>query len=287
MYIAPRMKEIIIEEYTQHLIEEEKSSNTIEKYKRDVKKFLTYCGQQEVDKQLVLAYKEELLTTYKTTSLNSMLVAMNHFLQWYGAPNLQVRTVKIQRELFRNPEKELTKQEYERLVDCAEEKGDKRLSLMVQTICVTGIRVSELQYVKVESLATRRSEVNCKGKKRIIFLPIELCRKLLQYCKEHQIKSGSIFVTKKGKILDRSNIWKMMKCLCEKARVDSRKVFPHNLRHLFARTYYQVNKDLGKLADLLGHVSIETTRIYTMESGKSHDKQLEKMALIRKYKNTT
>lgn len=287
MYITLGEQETIIGQYTQHLIEEEKTPNTIKKYRRDVRKFLSYCKEQVVNKQLVLSYKEHLLTQYKTTSVNSMLVAMNHFLHWYGHIELQVRTVKIQRELFENPQKELTKEEYERLVHCAEKKGDIRLALIVQSICATGIRVSELPYITVEALATRRSEVRCKGKKRIIFLPKELCRKLVQYCKGHQIKSGAVFVTKKGKVLDRSNIWKMMKALCEVAQVASSKVFPHNLRHLFARTYYEVNKDLGKLADLLGHTSIETTRIYTMESGENHDKQLEKMGLIVENTATT
>ncbi|MFI3327299.1 MAG: tyrosine-type recombinase/integrase [Clostridia bacterium] len=268
-------------EYKSYLINEEKSKNTIEKYLRDIKKFLDFIPEEiDIEKRVILDFKENLIENYKATSVNSILAAVNSFMDWLGLPQLKVKPIKIQREIFSNPEKELTQREYERLIKTAEKDGNRKLSLLIQTICSTGIRVSELKFINVQAVHTGRAFVSCKGKKRIVFLPKELCRVLKGFMREQNIKDGFIFRTKTGKALDRSNIWKMMKRLCKDARVKQSKVFPHNLRHLFARTYYKIEKDISRLADILGHSNINTTRIYTIESGNTHAKQIEKMKLV-------
>ncbi|MFI3214277.1 MAG: tyrosine-type recombinase/integrase [Eubacteriales bacterium] len=266
--------------YEVFLEEEEKSHNTISKYCKDIRMFLEYLNGAEIDKKKIMQFKEALLEKYMPNSVNSILAAINHFLGWLGQENNKVKLIKIHKDIFSNPEKEITKEEYLRLVKCAKEKGDIRLSLLLQTICGTGIRVSELRYITVDAVILGRVQVNCKGKNRTVFLSKQLCKALKKYCKDENIQSGGIFLTKTGKALDRSNIWKMMKGLCCQAKVDESKVFPHNLRHLFAKAYYQVNKDIAKLADLLGHTNINTTRIYMMESGTNHRRQLEKMNLF-------
>lgn len=209
-----------------------------------------------------------------------MLAAINNFLDWIGEPQYKVKLLKIQKKLFTDAEKELTKQEYIKLVETAEKEKNERLSLVMQTICATGIRVSELRYITVEAARKGSIKVNSKGKIRVIFLPNKLCDLLIKYCKKQGRKTGIIFCTKNGKPLDRSNIWKDMKLLCKKAKIESEKVFPHNLRHLFARTYYKKEKDLSRLADLLGHTSVNTTKIYTMESGIEHVKQINHLKLL-------
>lgn len=269
-------------QFEAYLRAEERSVNTIGKYLRDVKTFFAYLRntQHVIEKSAVLLWKEMLLQQYAPSSVNSMLAAVNHFLQWCGIPECKVKPVKIQRALFAKPEKELTRNEYLSLVEAAERAENSRLALLLQTLCATGIRVSELRFITVATLHTGRAAVDNKGKCRTVFLPTQLCRVLRQYCKERQIAAGPVFCTKSGTPIDRSNIWKDMKALCASAGVSPDKVFPHNLRHLFARTYYQMEKDISRLADLLGHTSVDTTRIYTMESGLEHAKQLNRMHLV-------
>lgn len=268
-----------IEEYMDHLRHEERSENTIKKYIHDMRMFLEFLDGRNVDKGVTRAWKESLQRRYATSSVNSMLAAVNHFFEWQGWLDCKVKFIKTQRQLFEKQERELSQEEYVRLVKTAENQNH-RLSMVIQTICATGIRVSELPFITVESVAKGSALVDCKGKQRQVFLPSRLCGMLKTYISQEQIKRGSIFLTKTGNPLDRSNIWREMKKLCENAGVDSEKVFPHNLRHLFARTYYELEKDISRLADLLGHSSINTTRIYTLESGKQHVKQLERMKLV-------
>ena len=268
----------LVRDYENYLVEEERSRNTITKYMRDLKSYFIFLQGEAVTKESLVCWKEKLTQTYLPASVNSMLAAVNGFLEWAGYPQYRVKPLKIQREIFTKPEKELSKEEYIRLVKAAEEKQNCRLIL--QTICATGIRVSELQFITLETARTGRTVVDCKGKKRTVFLPGALSRALQEYCREHGIKEGVVFRTKNRKPLDRSNIWRDMKNLCCSAGVEPEKVFPHNLRHLFARTYYHMEKDLSRLADLLGHSNVTTTRIYTMESGLEHAKQVERMGLV-------
>lgn len=270
-----------IEEFKNYLVEEEKSKATLEKYERDLKAFHLWIGEEELSKACVLNYKAYLCDNYATASVNSMLSSINSFftyLEWY---ELRVKTIKVQKQIFASNEKELTKSEYERLLSAAKAKSNQRLYLLMQTICSTGIRVSELQFITVEAISRGRAEINCKGKRRCAFLPTELCKILKEYVKEQKIKSGAVFISKNGNPLDRSNIWSDMKKLCKEAGVSEKKVFPHNLRHLFARTYYTLQKDIVRLADILGHSSVNTTRIYTMETGEIHRKQIQRLGLLR------
>lgn len=270
-----------MEQYRQHLLEAEKSATTIEKYLRDIYVFYQWTNGKEIDKSKVLEYKSMLTERYSVASVNSILSSLNSFfnyLEWY---ELRVKTIKVQKQIFASTEKELTKAEYERLLKAAQSKHNERLYLLMQTICSSGIRVSELRFITAESLQKEYAEVNNKGKRRIVYLPRELCKILKAYCKLQNRKSGAVFVTKNGKPLDRSNIWSDMKKLCKEANVSKKKVFPHNLRHLFARTYYSLQKDIVRLADILGHSSVNTTRIYTMESGEIHRRQIQKLGLLR------
>lgn len=269
-----------LKEYETHLYSEERSENTVRKYDRDLRAFFSHLGDDEVSKEAVLCWKEALIKDYAPTSVNSMLAAVNSFFDWLGLAQYRVKPLRIQRNIFSQPEKELTQAEYNRLVEAARKKKNERLALLLQTICATGIRVSELKFITVAAVQTGRATVDCKGKTRTVFLPKELCRSLNRYCKEQRITSGVVFRTASGTALDRSNIWRDMKSLCESAGVEQSKVFPHNLRHLFARTYYTLEKDLSRLADLLGHSNVATTRIYTMESGTEHIRQLERMGLV-------
>lgn len=263
--------------FQEYLIQEEKSALTVEKYLRDVGRFLCWLGERELVKTQVLAYKEELISQYAIASVNSMLSSLNCYLDYIGRRDCCVKTVKQQRRTFLPEEKELTKQEYTRLLNAAREKP--RLCLLMQTICSTGIRVSEHKYITVEAAKNGYAEVRAKGKYRTVFLPGKLCKELLKYAKAQKIETGSIFITVSGKPLDRCNIWAEMKKLCATAGVRREKVFPHNLRHLFARIFYGMEKDIVRLADILGHSSVNTTRIYTMESGSTHRRQIEKMQL--------
>ena len=270
-----------IEEFENYLIEEEKAFATLEKYVRDVKAFSSWLGESELDKMKVLAYKEQLKKSYAPASVNSVLSSLNSFFEFNEWHGLKVKMLKIQRQIFAERSKELTKEEYERLLRAAKEKSNKKLYYLMQTICSSGIRVSELSEITVEAVKNRKATINCKGKMRVVILPEALCRMLSEFIKKEGIKSGSVFVTKSGKALDRSAIWKMMKALCERAGVNREKVFPHNLRHLFARTYYSLQKDIVRLADILGHSSVNTTRIYTMETGDVHRRQIQNLGLLR------
>ncbi|MBQ7839737.1 MAG: tyrosine-type recombinase/integrase [Lachnospiraceae bacterium] len=270
-----------IEDFRVKLIEEERSLATIDKYMRDIRFFFQWLGKENVvEKEKVIAYKNELVQKYAMASVNSILAALNSFFKGMGWYDCVVRSVKVQREAFRTKEQELTKAEYYRLLNAAREKGNTRLYHIMQTICSTGIRVSELQFITVESLQTKRATVHLKGKTRTILLTPQLCRELNRYVKENHLKTGSIFITRNGKPVDRTNILHDMKALCEKAQVSRQKVFPHNLRHLFACTYYQLEKDITHLADLLGHSNINTTRIYTLVSCEEQEKQIEMLGLV-------
>lgn len=269
-----------VEHFRNHLISEEKSVFTVENYTRSVSEFIAWADTETADRELVLRYKEHLSETRRLTSANCAISALNSFFDFLGAPHLKVKTFKIQREIFLSDEKELTKAEYNRLLKCAKEKKNQRLFYLMQTICACGIRVSELKFITCEAVLKKRAFVMCKGKCRTVILPDKLCAMLTYYMKEKGIKSGCIFVTRSGKPIDRSNIWRDMNRLCDAAGVEKTKVFPHNLRHLFARTYYEREKDIVRLADILGHSSINTTRIYTMESGTVHRNQLQKLGLL-------
>lgn len=269
-----------VQKYADSLREQEKSAATIMKYQHDLTSFYAYLSGKELSKNALIGWKEHLTQQYAPASVNSMLAAVNGYLDWLGKPECKVKPIKIQRNLFIKPERELTRAEYLRLVQAADNEGNRRLALLLQTICGTGIRVSELKFITAEALRTGRAIVDCKGKTRTVFMPKELCKSLMRYCREQGITGGIIFRTKGGKPLDRSNIWRDMRSLCKSAGVEPGKVFPHNLRHLFARTYYSLEKDLSRLADLLGHSNVNTTKIYTMESGKEHAKQLDRMGLI-------
>lgn len=271
----------IMGKYRKYLFGEERSEATIEKYMRDIQHFYEYLPEQKIiTKENLIAYKQSLSDTYKVTSINSMLVSINGLLSFMNLDTLKLKLHKVQRKVFSSEESELSKAEYKRLLDAAMKKNNKRLFMLIQTICGTGIRVSEHKYITVESLKAGQAMVNNKGKSRTIFINKKLKRMLLTYCKEENITSGSIFVTKGGKPMDRSNIWSAMKNLCADANVDRKKVFPHNLRHLFAYTFYGLEKDLVRLADILGHSSIETTRIYTKAGIKKCQSIMDRMDLL-------
>lgn len=272
----------ILLEFKLHLQEEEKSQATIAKYMRDLEKLLDFMGGQEVTKMRMIEYKEHLRSTgsYKMSSINSFLAAANclfGYLEWY---DLKVKTFKIQREIFVPENKELTKEEYKRLVKIANRQGKRRIALIIQTICATGIRVSELSALTVGNVKRGMAVIYCKGKQRQILLPRALQVTLLRYIRENGLKNGVVFCSSSGKALDRTYIWREMKSICAEADINKDKVFPHNLRHLFAKSFYQLNKDIAKLADMLGHSSIETTRIYIKTSGLEHRRELEALNLV-------
>ena len=264
-----------------YLKSEEKSENTVEKYIRDVRAFAACIDETEITKETIIAYKNKLISdNYAVRSINSMLASLNGFFSFLGWNDFKVKSIKLQRQIYCPEEKELTKAEYMRLVNTAKQKGNERLNLLIQTICGTGIRVSELQYITVEAVKYGEAVVSLKGKTRSVFIVRELQKKLLRYAAEQKITSGAIFITRNGKPMSRTNIWREMKSLCERAGVNPQKVFPHNLRHLFARTFYGIEKDIAKLADILGHSSINTTRIYIITTGNEHRQRMENMRLI-------
>ena len=270
----------MIEKFRKYLLNEEKSAVTVEKYVRDVKSFKKWVDSREIVKAEMLLYKEHLIELYAPASVNSILSSLNSFFgfnEWY---DLRVKNVKVQRQMFVSVDKELNKSEYERLLRAAKNKKNEKLYLIMQTICSTGIRVSELKFITVESVKSGQTQVKLKGKVRTVFLPDELVKLLKRYVGEQEIESGSVFVTRTGKPIDRHGIWKAMKELCESAGVKKEKVFPHNLRHLFARTYYSIQKDMARLADILGHSNVNTTRIYTIETGEIHRRQIQRLGLV-------
>ena len=271
-----------IVEFEKYLYERENAEATIRKYLTDLKCFFKFLGEKtEIDKGRLLAYKEWLIEHYTVNSVNSMLAALNQFLTFCGYCELKIRRVKTQKNLFLQEEKELTCQEYKRLVKAARAEGKSQLALCIETIAVTGIRVSELKYFTVEQVKKGRIEVHNKGKYRRIFLTASIRKKLLMFASARKIRSGCIFVTKSGQPKDRSNLWSEMKALKKKAGVSGEKIFPHNLRHLFARVYYQTTQDLTGLADVLGHSSLNVTRIYTSNTGEIYQRQLNRMTILQ------
>ena len=270
----------IISDFKEHLILEERSTATVEKYIRDAKAFLAFVDSLEITKEVVIEYKKHLQESYAVRSVNSMLASINSLFVFLGWHEFKVKSIKLQQQIYCPEEKELTKAEYTRLCRAAKHKHNERLNLIIQTICGTGIRVSELQYITVEAARQGEATVSCKAKTRSVFIVKELQKKLLRYAAEQNIKSGMIFITRTGKPISRTNIWREMKKLCLEAEVNPKKVFPHNLRHLFARVFYGIEKDIAKLADILGHSSINTTRIYIISTGTEHRKRMENMRLI-------
>lgn len=277
---TPLLTPALIQKYIVHLREQERSAATIQKYTHDLNGLCADLGGQPLTKAALIKWKQQLIAEYAPASVNSILAAVNSFLSFMGWRELTVKPLRIQKALFADESKELTRAEYTRLVRAAEQKENERLSLVIQTICATGIRVSELKFITGEAVFCGRAEITNKGKRRTIFLPDKLRNLLKHYLKAQKKTTGPLFTTRTGRPLDRSNIWRDMKALCESAGVEPSKVFPHNLRHLFARTYYTLERDLSRLADILGHSNISTTRIYTAESGHIHQQQMERMGLV-------
>lgn len=269
-----------IRRYALHLREQERAPATVQKYVQDLTALWDWLAGRPLTKAALIEWKESLSSSRAPATVNSMLAAVNGFFRFMGWKGIAVKLLKIQKALFCDERRELTRAEYARLVSAAQKVGNERLSLVMQTICATGIRVSELRFITVEAVTTGRAEICNKGKRRTVFLPGRLRRLLRKYLQKQKKTAGAVFTTRTGRPLDRSNIWRDMKALCESADVEPSKVFPHNLRHLFARTYYSLEKDLSRLADILGHSSVNTTRIYTVESGGVHQRQLERMELI-------
>lgn len=267
--------------FRQHLKQEDREQSTIEKYLRDLRLFAAWLADRAVTSEIVTDWKNHLRTEgYKPETINSKLSSLNKFFTFMQWPECRMKYLKIQRKMFRSPERELAKGEYLRLLETADALGKVRLRLLIETICATGIRVSEVKYITVETVQAGCTDIALKGKIRTILLPRKLCRKLQKYAKKQKITSGEIFLTRNGRGISRRQIWAEMKALCKKANVAPSKVFPHNLRHLFARTFYRVCRDVAKLADVLGHSSIETTRIYLISTGIEHARQIERLGLI-------
>ena len=267
------------EDYLRH---DEREESTIEAYLRSLTRFSEWADGRTITKELAMEWKAALAEAgYRPISVNAMLAAVNKFFICMGREDCKVKYLKLQRQMFRKSEKDLSKEEYQRLVQAAHEKGDLRMELILETICATGIRVGELKYITVEAIRAGVAEIALKGKIRTILLPRRLCRKLQKYAKQQKIASGKIFLTQDGLPVSRQSIWTRMKALCEAAGVERSKVFPHNLRSLFARSFYGSCHDVVRLADVLGHSSIETTRIYLMSTGKEYLRQLDKLGLVQ------
>ena len=276
----PALTAALIRKYLDFLHEQERSAHTISKYAHDLTALLAYLHGEPLTKTALIGWKTQLVDALAPASVNSMPVAVNGYLAFMGWPELKIKLLKIQKAVFLDESKELTREEYTRLVCAAKMQQNERLALVIQTICATGIRVSELQFITVEAVQCGRAEISNKGKLRIVFLPTALCKLLAAYLRKQGKTSGPVFTTRSGKPLDRSNVWRDMKALCQSAGVDPKKVFPHNLRHLFTRMFYSIDHDLSRLADILGHSSISTTRIYTAECGTVHAQQVERLRLI-------
>ena len=276
-----RLTPLQIHAFARHLLLEEKSAATIEKYLRNVRAFAGWLDGQEITKERNAAWKAHLVERgYAPASINAKLSALNSLLEFLGLGGCRVKFLKVQRRLFRDAGRELTKAEYQSLLDAAHRLGRDRLGLLVEAIGATGIRVSEVRYLTVEAARQGKAEISLKGKVRVILLPGKLCRKLLRYAEKQKTASGAIFRTKSGREMSRRQIWAEMKRLCKYAGVEPGKVFPHNLRHLFATVFYRACRDIVRLSDLLGHSSIETTRIYLVTSGAEHQRTLERLGLI-------
>ena len=269
-----------IDAYCLSLVADERAAGTVQKYRRDITTFTRWLDGRPVSKENAAGWKAHLLERgYKPETINSKLSAINGFFAYMNWA-IRVKFLKIQRQLFRDPARELTREEYTRLLTTAREKGQERLALIMETLCATGIRISELRYITVEAVKDGRATISLKGKIRTILMPTKLHRKLQKYAKKEKIASGAIFRTKSGKPISRRQVWYELKRLCAAAGVEAGKVFPHNLRHLFATTFYRACKDIARLADVLGHSSIETTRIYLAVSGAEQARQLDKLGLV-------
>lgn len=267
--------------FSRHLHDLEYAPGSIEKYRRDLTAFQHWLAGRTVTQREIAAWKEYLHSLgCRSETVNTKLSALNRFFAFQGWSGLRARYYRIQRRFFRSTEREMTREDYGRLLSTAEGMGKTRLALLMETICATGIRVSEVKYITLEALRAGRAEISLKGKVRTILIPGKLCRKLERYAKKQNIATGEIFLTRRGKGLSRRQIWAEMKALCARAGVAASKVFPHNLRHLFARTFYRASRDVAQLADVLGHSSIETTRIYLLSTGANHTRQLERLGLI-------
>lgn len=267
--------------FSRHLHDLEYAPGSIEKYLRDLTAFQHWLAGRTVTQREIAAWKEYLHSLgCRSETVNTKLSALNRFFAFQGWSGLRARYYRIQRRFFRSTEREMTREDYGRLLSAAEGMGKTRLALLMETICATGIRVSEVKYITLEALRAGRAEISLKGKVRTILIPGKLCRKLERYAKKQNIATGEIFLTRRGKGLSRRQIWAEMKALCARAGVAASKVFPHNLRHLFARTFYRASRDVAQLADVLGHSSIETTRIYLLSTGANHTRQLERLGLI-------
>ena len=270
-----------ISAYARWLRQEERAAATLEKYLRDVDAFAAWLDGRAVTKEAVSEWKEHLLSRqYNPTTINAALSALNGLFRFLGWEDCRARYLKIQRRLFRDASRELTRRDYDRLISTAQERGQRRLALTMETLCATGIRVSEVKYITVEAAQRGRAEISLKGKIRTILIPDRLCRKLLKYAGKQKIVSGEIFLTRNGTPIGRSQIWAEMKALCQYAGVEPTRVFPHNLRHLFATAFYRACRDIVHLADVLGHSSIETTRIYLLTSGAEHQRLLDRLGLV-------
>ncbi len=270
-----------LKNYVEHLRLEEKSAATVDKYTRDIRCFMAFLKGSPLTKETAIAYKQQLLARgYAQRSINGAIASLNSLFAFLERPDCRIRSLRLQRQIYCPEERELTKAEYRRLVEAAGRQGNERLALLLQTVCATGIRVSELSAITVEAVHSGEAVVSCKSKTRKVFIVRDLRRKLLRYIDSHHLEGGCVFITRSGRPMNRSNIWREMKALCAEARVDPKKVFPHNLRHLFARCFYSIEKDIAKLADLLGHSSINTTRIYIVTTGTEHRRHMEGMRLI-------
>lgn len=276
-----KITETEIRAYREFLRQNERAEGTVEKYMHDVRAFLAWMAGGQVSKEAGVQWKEYLQREgLAPVTINSMIAAVNGLMRFLGWEDCRMRFLRVQRRLFRDPERELTREEYERLLDEAHSEGKQRLALLMETICATGIRVSEVRYITVAAARSGRADIDLKGKIRTILLPHKLCRKLVKYAEKEKIASGALFRTESGKCLDRRQIWAELKALCRRAGVEASKVFPHNLRHLFATVFYRACRDIAKLADVLGHSSIETTRIYLASSGEEHARQLDRLGLV-------
>lgn len=271
-----------MDRFYEYLIEEERSSGTIEKYIRDVRLLQSWLGYGPVTKENAARWKQELLQSGRAPStVNSMLAAANTYFRFMGWDELKLKSIRLQKRFFRENERELTKAEYQLLMETAKKRGDERLALLMETICATGIRVSEVPYITTDAIKKGRARISMKGKLRTILIPAQLCRKLRKYATKHRIGRGEIFLTKNGTRLERKQIWAQMKALCKYAGIERNKVFPHNLRHLFARCFYRISHDISSLADVLGHSSIETTRIYLISTESEHIKKIAHLGLVQ------
>ena len=275
-----RLTAAILKSFQAELIKQERAPATIEKYMHDIRTFAAWLGNREVTSETVHEWKKSLTDNFKPGTVNGKLAALNALFTFTGWTDCRARSLKLQRRAFRDDARELTRDEFYRLVTTAERLDKERLALLLEAIGSTGVRVSEVKYFTVEAARLGRAEIALKGKIRTILLPGKLCKKLLKYARKQKIASGEIFLTRSGKPINRKQIWAEMKALCKQAGVAPGKVFPHNLRHLFAQTFYHQTHDVVKLADVLGHSSLSTTRIYLISTGAEHRKELEKLQLV-------